>query len=118
MNAPTSDQQIGKSQKTDATGLVRFHISKKNRITTHGTATLTTRGRAGTWVRTVPVSEVFPDLYWRVKLPGGVVRDTRSGRERIYQLEPRPLAQAQRQLASISAQWDAAIERLKRFVEE
>jgi DNA-binding transcriptional ArsR family regulator len=48
----------------------------------------------------------------------GLVRDARSGRERIYQLEPRRIAEAQRGLASISAQWDAAIERLKRFVEQ
>lgn len=48
----------------------------------------------------------------------GVVRDTRSGRERIWQLEPRRISEAQQRLALISAQWDAALERLRRFVEE
>jgi DNA-binding transcriptional ArsR family regulator len=47
----------------------------------------------------------------------GVVHDTRSGRERIWQLQPARIAEAQRHLAVISAQWDAALERLRRFVE-
>jgi DNA-binding transcriptional ArsR family regulator len=48
----------------------------------------------------------------------GLVRDTRSGRERIYELEPRRLAEAHRLLDVISSQWDEAIERLRCFVED
>ena len=48
----------------------------------------------------------------------GVVRDRRRGRERIWQLEPRSLDKAHRCLDQISAQWDAAIDRLKAFVEK
>jgi DNA-binding transcriptional ArsR family regulator len=48
----------------------------------------------------------------------GLVKDERQGRERIYQLEPRRLQAARRQLERISQQWDAAIERLRAFVEE
>jgi DNA-binding transcriptional ArsR family regulator len=48
----------------------------------------------------------------------GVVSDTRSGRERIWALQPKRLVEARRQLELISAQWDVAIERLRRFVEE
>ncbi|HUJ61238.1 MAG TPA: metalloregulator ArsR/SmtB family transcription factor [Kofleriaceae bacterium] len=47
----------------------------------------------------------------------GVVRGARHGRERIWQLEPRRLDQAQRYLAEISAQWDRAIDRLRALVE-
>ena len=47
----------------------------------------------------------------------GLVRDTRSGRERIWQLEPRRLEKARRCLDQISEQWDAAIGRLRDFVE-
>jgi DNA-binding transcriptional ArsR family regulator len=47
----------------------------------------------------------------------GLVRSIRSGRERIWELEPKRLADAQRHLEAISAQWDAAIERLRAFVE-
>lgn len=48
----------------------------------------------------------------------GLVRDTRSGREHIYELAPRRLAEARRCLDAISAQWDVALERLRRFVED
>jgi DNA-binding transcriptional ArsR family regulator len=48
----------------------------------------------------------------------GLVRDRRRGRERIWELEPARLEVAHRCLDEISAQWDAAIGRLKAFVEE
>jgi DNA-binding transcriptional ArsR family regulator len=47
----------------------------------------------------------------------GLVRDSRRGRERIWELEPRRLERARRSLEQISDQWDAAIGRLKAFVE-
>jgi DNA-binding transcriptional ArsR family regulator len=48
----------------------------------------------------------------------GLVRDARLGRERIWQLEPRRLDVARRELDRISSQWDAALGRLRAFVEE
>ena len=48
----------------------------------------------------------------------GLVRDSRHGRERIWELEPRRLERARRSLEQISDQWDAAIGRLKAFVEK
>ena len=48
----------------------------------------------------------------------GLVRDSRRGRERIWELEPKRLERARRSLEQISDQWDAAIGRLKAFVEE
>jgi predicted transcriptional regulator len=47
----------------------------------------------------------------------GVVRSTSRGRESLWQVEPRRLAEAQRQLEIISAQWDHTLDRLRRFVE-
>jgi DNA-binding transcriptional ArsR family regulator len=47
----------------------------------------------------------------------GLVHDSRSGRERIWELETRRLEKARRCLDQISAQWDAAIVRLRAFVE-
>jgi DNA-binding transcriptional ArsR family regulator len=47
----------------------------------------------------------------------GLVRDAWSGRERVFELEPRPLAEARRQLDAISKRWDDAIERLRAKVE-
>ena len=48
----------------------------------------------------------------------GLVRSHRQGREQIWELEPRRLELAQRYLDQVSAQWDAAIGRLRAFVEE
>ncbi len=48
----------------------------------------------------------------------GLVRDSRRGRERIWELAPKRLERARRSLEQISDQWDAAIGRLKAFVEE
>jgi DNA-binding transcriptional ArsR family regulator len=47
----------------------------------------------------------------------GLVKDSRRGRERIWELEPKRLEKARRCLDQISDQWDAAIGRLKAFVE-
>jgi DNA-binding transcriptional ArsR family regulator len=47
----------------------------------------------------------------------GLVRETRRGRERIWELEPKRLEMARRCLDQIGKDWDAAISRLKAFVE-
>jgi DNA-binding transcriptional ArsR family regulator len=48
----------------------------------------------------------------------GLVQDNRRGRERIWELEPRRLERARHCLDQIADQWDAAISRLKAFVED
>ena len=48
----------------------------------------------------------------------GLVRSSRRGRERVWTLEPKRLADAHQYLDRISQQWDEALERLRRFVEE
>jgi len=48
----------------------------------------------------------------------GLVRDSRSGRERIWELEPRRLEIARRCLDQIADQWDVALDRLRAFVEK
>lgn len=47
----------------------------------------------------------------------GLARDSRSGRERVWELEPTRLAEARRALDVISKRWDEAIERLRALVE-
>jgi DNA-binding transcriptional ArsR family regulator len=47
----------------------------------------------------------------------GLVRGTRRGRERIWELEKARLDKARQCLAQISEQWDGALERLKTLVE-
>src|SRR5262245_46506199 len=48
----------------------------------------------------------------------GLVHVSRSGRERICELETARLEGARRCLDQISDQWDAALERLRGFVED
>ncbi len=48
----------------------------------------------------------------------GLVRHARRGRERLWELDRRRLETAKRYLDQISAQWDAAVDRLRTFVEE
>ncbi len=48
----------------------------------------------------------------------GLVRATRLGRERVWELEPKRLAEAKRYLDAVSEQWDEALERLRVFVED
>ncbi len=47
----------------------------------------------------------------------GLVHGRRRGRERIWQLETRRLGEARRYLDQVSAEWDAALDRLRKFVE-
>ena len=48
----------------------------------------------------------------------GLVRNARRGRERVWELDLKRLEKARRYLDQISAQWDAAADRLKAFVED
>ena len=47
----------------------------------------------------------------------GLVSSQRHGRERIWRIEPEPLADASQYLTALSQRWDRAIERLRAFVE-
>jgi DNA-binding transcriptional ArsR family regulator len=48
----------------------------------------------------------------------GLVKSLRVGRESRFALEPQPLAEARSYLDAVSAQWDEALERLRKFVED
>jgi DNA-binding transcriptional ArsR family regulator len=53
----------------------------------------------------------------RVLAGAGVVRSVRVGRESRFTLEPKPIDEARAYLDLVSRQWDAALARLKTFVE-
>jgi|SRR5271154_2017417 DNA-binding transcriptional ArsR family regulator len=53
----------------------------------------------------------------RVMEGAGLVRSTRHGRERVWQLDRQRLEDTRRYLDLISKQWDAALTRLRKFVE-
>ena len=53
----------------------------------------------------------------RVLAGAGLIRGSRRGKESFWQLERRRLEEARRSLEQISRQWDAALGKLKIFVE-
>jgi DNA-binding transcriptional ArsR family regulator len=67
---------------------------------------------AGTDVTRQAVSK-----HLQVLADAGLVHATRDGRESVWELEPRRLEDARRYLDQISTQWDAALDRLRAFVE-
>jgi len=54
----------------------------------------------------------------RVMEGAGLVCSKRRGRESVWQLEQRRLAEARHYLDLISKQWDEALGRLRNFIEE
>lgn len=48
----------------------------------------------------------------------GLVRVTRSGRERLHELDPEPLKAVQEWLEPYAAEWDRRLDRLRRYLEE
>ncbi|MCV7257307.1 ArsR/SmtB family transcription factor [Mycobacterium shimoidei] len=48
----------------------------------------------------------------------GLVSSSRRGRERIWTLQTKPLTQTSDYLTQLSRRWDAAIERLRAYVED
>jgi len=54
----------------------------------------------------------------RVLAGAGIARDLRRGRERLWELERRPLDEARHCLDIVSREWDEALARLKVFVED
>ncbi|MCA1581028.1 MAG: metalloregulator ArsR/SmtB family transcription factor [Acidobacteria bacterium] len=48
----------------------------------------------------------------------GLVKDSRRGRERIWELDSTRLTEAGRTLDQISRRWDEALDRLRKFVED
>ena len=54
----------------------------------------------------------------KVLAGAGLVRGSRRGREQVWELEPKRIADARSYLDQISRQWDQALGRLKSFVEE
>jgi DNA-binding transcriptional ArsR family regulator len=65
-----------------------------------------------------PVSRQAVTKHLRMLEDAGLVQSQRVGRDRLWQIETRQLTEVRRYLDQISAQWDATVERLRRFVED
>lgn len=66
----------------------------------------------------VPVTRQAASKHLRLLESAGVVSSSRHGRERLWSVRTEPLAQASDYLAQLSRRWDAAVDRLRAFVEE
>ncbi len=64
-----------------------------------------------------PVTRQAITKHLRRMHAAGLLRVTRQGRERVWEVEPDALDEAQRYLNAIADHWDAALARLQRFVE-
>ncbi|HZH75364.1 MAG TPA: metalloregulator ArsR/SmtB family transcription factor [Archangium sp.] len=64
------------------------------------------------------VSRQAVTKHLQVLASAGLVRNTRDGRESLWQLEPARLAEARRLLDLISKEWDDTLDRLRDFVEK
>lgn len=68
--------------------------------------------------RDAPITRQAVTKHLRVMQNAGLVRCSRQGRESYWELDQRRLKEVRRNLALISAQWDDALGRLRRFVED
>jgi DNA-binding transcriptional ArsR family regulator len=48
----------------------------------------------------------------------GLVRNVKSGRESLFEFNPKPLGDAEEALQFFSKQWDGALSKLKKFIEK
>ena len=65
-----------------------------------------------------PLSRQAISKHLRVLENARIVRSERAGRESLYVLNPKPIDDARRYIERVSAQWDAALSRLKALVEK
>lgn len=54
----------------------------------------------------------------RVLEEAGIVQNTKSGRESMFELDMKPFKDMEEYLEFVSTQWDKALSKLKAFVEE
>lgn len=66
----------------------------------------------------VPVTRQAATKHLELLQSAGLVSSRRRGRERIWTLQTQPLAHASDYLNQLSHRWDAAIDRLRAYVEE
>lgn len=64
----------------------------------------------------IPLSRQAATKHLQILEAVGVVRSSKQGRERIWTVEPQPLAAAGDYLGALSRRWDGAIDRLTAFV--
>lgn len=66
----------------------------------------------------IPVTRQAASKHLLLLESAGLVTSSRRGRERVWTVQTEPLARAGDYLAQLSRRWDAAVDRLRAFVEE
>ncbi|OBF60448.1 transcriptional regulator [Mycobacterium sp. 852002-50816_SCH5313054-b] len=68
--------------------------------------------------RAIPVTRQAASKHLALLENAGLVSSSRRGRERVWTVRTEPLAQASDYLTQLSRRWDAAVDRLRAYVEE
>lgn len=66
----------------------------------------------------VPVTRQAATKHLQLLESAGLVMSSRRGRERVWTVQTEPLARASDYLTQLSRRWDAAVDRLRAFVEQ
>jgi DNA-binding transcriptional ArsR family regulator len=66
----------------------------------------------------IPVTRQAASKHLQLLETAGLVTSSRRGRERVWTVRTEPLARASDYLTQLSRRWDAAVDRLRAFVEE
>jgi DNA-binding transcriptional ArsR family regulator len=67
--------------------------------------------------KVIPVTRQAASKHLQLLESAGLVTSSRRGRERIWTVRTEPLARASDYLTQLSRRWDAAVDRLRAFVE-
>lgn len=66
---------------------------------------------------TTDISRQAVTKHLKVLADAGLVRDVKSGRERLWQLEPGQIEEARRTLDIIGREWESTLRKLKHYAE-
>jgi DNA-binding transcriptional ArsR family regulator len=66
----------------------------------------------------IPVTRQAASKHLQLLESVGLVTSIRRGRERVWTVQTRPLDQASDYLTQLSRRWDAAVDRLRAYLEE
>ena len=110
--AASAARSIGRAVPIFAALGDRSRLARVTRLCEGGPASVT-RLSDGASITRQAISK-----HLRVLADAGLVTHTRAGRESVWEFQPDRLDEARRALDAISARWDAAIDRLKKLVED
>jgi DNA-binding transcriptional ArsR family regulator len=66
----------------------------------------------------IPATRQAASKHLQLLETAGLVTSSRRGRERVWAVQTEPLSEASDYLTQLSRRWDAAVERLRAFVED